>query len=312
MKEEKLTPKREISLEKSSKHITRGVLANFLFNYGTLPINLIITYFVLRNIPNILDGTQFYEILTNTLVFGQGAQIWLLFFPPSIGSVLMVNVPKLVHNEEYSTVKGIVRYALIIKAIASSVVCIIYAGIGISLIYTAQNPVNGVALLIFSPFIIIDEIRKVFFHLFLGMKKFMIRFYLFFTQKVLLLIGSLVIFYGFDFAFEINLYIFLVWNILVLLPPVGVYFYLYRKRFKKYPHIPITWKGIVAAAKHGIYFTILASIQSLSRQINYGIVNAAKEEAVRDHVNEYHLANNLVTQSFGAFTICTARTCKRW
>ncbi len=303
MNEQGKNGKQEVSIKNSSKHVTRGVLANFLFNYGTLPVNLIITYFVVRNIPNITGGTNFYEILSTTLVFGTGAQLWLLFFHPSIGSVLMVNTPELIHNKEYSTIKGIVRYAIIIKTIASTVVCLIYAGIGISLIFAAENSIYGVALLIFSPYIIIDEIRKVFYHLFLGMKKFMIRFYLFFAQKVLLLIGALIIFYAFDFTYETNLYVYLVWNILVIIPSIGVYFYLYRKRFKEYRHVPITWKGIVSSAKHGIYFTILAGIQSLSRQINYGIVKTADEEEVRDHFNEYLLANNLVTQSFGAFSM---------
>jgi O-antigen/teichoic acid export membrane protein len=301
MNDEEKNPEQEISVEKSSKHITRGVIANFLFNYGTLPINLIITYFVVRNLT---PESGFYRIFTNTLVFGGlGAQLWLLFFPPSIGSVLVINVPKLMYNKEFSKIRGIVRYALTIKILAATIVSMIYAGIGISLIFTADNPINGIALLIFSPYLIFEEIRKIFFHLFQGMKKFMIRFYLFFTQKVLLLIGYLIIFYAFELPTDIILYIVLVWNIVVLFPSIGIYIFLYIKRFKKYPRIPITWKDILSSAKHGIYFTIIAGIQSLSNQINYGILNTTKIENERDHVAEFNLANNLVTQSFGAFNM---------
>ncbi len=42
------------------------------------------------------------------------------------------------------------------------------------------------------------------------------------------------------------------------------------------------------------------SIHSLSNQINYGILNA--NEDLND-VPEYNLANNIVSQSFGAFSI---------
>ncbi len=188
-------PKKEgngVSIQKSSKHVTQGIISNFLFNYGTLPVNLIITYFLVRNITN---SQGLLTIFTNAFVFTQGAQIWLLFLPPSIGMVLMVKVPEHILKGKQSLVKGIIRYAFVIKLIASTILAITYAGVGLYMIFVSGNPIQGLSFIIFSPYIILEEIRKIFFHLFQGMKKFMIRFYLFFTQKVLLLVGYLFIFH---------------------------------------------------------------------------------------------------------------------
>lgn len=316
------TPKKDekiVSIKNSSKHVTRGIVSNFLFNYGTLPINFLITFLFGKNIP------QVWSIFIITFGYIRISRTIMMYLPPNIESVLAVRVPEFVMKDQYPVVKGIMRYIFVVKLIASTIMCLIYAGVGFSVYIAADTPVftgvgvstifsgnymissgigssatTGIALMVLAPFIIFEELHKIFVSLFQGLKKFMIRFYLLLGQKVFLLISYLVVFYAFDFYEEIKLFIVLGLNVVVILPSLLVFVVLYWRKFKDYKTIPITWKNIVRTVKHGLNFTIVSSIQSLSNGIYIGILDAS---ATSSEIVEYDMGNNLVSQSYNALNI---------
>ncbi|TFG17831.1 MAG: hypothetical protein EU530_10070 [Promethearchaeota archaeon] len=291
----------EVTIKKSSKHVTRGVMSNFLFNYGPLPIAIVITILLQKNIPDVWD------ILILSFFYVNAAQIALFFLPPSIPNVLLYKVPEHALKGEFSVIKGIIRYMFSIKLIASFIIWIIYVGIGLSQIFsgggeilTNRTAISGMTLIFLSPFVILEEIRKIYDFLFQGLKKFMLRFYLALLQKILLLIGYIIIFYGFQNPQEIDLFFAAGLNALILLPSIIVFIVLYLRKFRQHKHIPVRWRQIQTTIKYGMNFTIISSIQLIANTIYPGILDVA---GTLEQVVAYDMGNNLVTQSKGAFTM---------
>ena len=293
---EKLNPLiNEESASTPSKHFSRAISSSLLRTYGILPITLLTTWLVARNI-----SADTWGILIHAIIIVYGAAIPLSFFPPSIHMIILYKIPELKINKEYGKIKALIDYLLKFKFIVSSLVMIGYIGVCWLLSIYEANPIKLFCIMVFSPFIIINEVQSILISYFNSIKKFQISYQFIFVERVLL-----IVLYGFIFLLvkepeSIKVIYLVLANLLSFCPTTLIGLILYRSHTKTLEPSQIEMGMIKDYLKFGMLYSISLSIQNLQDQINYSILNLSPSESIKTY---YNIARNFTGQAVGALNL---------
>src|SRR6056297_115234 len=105
-----LYSKEDVNLEYSSKSLSKVLFYSTLEKYGTIPINLVITWLIAHSI-----STNYWGLFIYSTVLVNGSAIITGFIPPSLNSVLTYKLPGYIVNDKPKKAKGLIIYALKIK-----------------------------------------------------------------------------------------------------------------------------------------------------------------------------------------------------
>jgi len=278
-------------IQSSPKHMSRALIASFLRVYGLIPFSLLITWIVARNLPQDLWGIYIYSI-----VLVNGSSIILNFLPPSIRQVIIYKVPELMVLGHSNKVKGLIRYATLVKLFVSVIIFIIYLIFGIILLNNSSDnytKLKAISVIIYSPNIILNPIIFLYSTLFNALKNFKINLYIVLIEKVTNILGYSVIFYLISASLETKMLYMLGLNISTLIITLIILVIMYKKRFKNIITERINRKSIKEFVTFGLYYSLSSSLINIQSQIYYGILEGTGIEELK---TQYNTALNISGQ----------------
>ncbi len=282
--------------EKSaSAHFSKAISSSLIRTYGILPITLLTTWLVARNI-----SADSWGIFIHAIILVYGAAIPLSFFPPSIHMIIMYKIPELRMNKDFGKIKALINYFLRFKVILSFFVMIGYIVVCWILSLQSENPLKYYCIMVFSPFIIINEVQSVLISYFNAIKKFQISYQFLFIERVLLIIFYAIIFSLIPAAENIKVVYLVFANLLSFCPTTLLGYYLYRSHTKRIISCPIDLTTVKSYLKFGVLYSISLSIQNIQDQINYSILNLSPSESTKTY---YNIARNFTGQAIGALNL---------
>lgn len=288
----------EYSLKNSSKHIYRAFFFSFLRTYGFIPLSIISSWVVSRNMT---DGKWAWDLFIFVNVFITAPKIILGFFPPSINSVILFKIPEYIVSDRKDTARGLIRYSLHLKILLSLITIIVFVGIGLGYIAqgTEEARLKGLGIIIFSPSIFFLQLSWIMDSFLNSIKKFHVLFQILLLEVLFTITGYIILFYVFKPENYGTRYIWmLIINLLKKIPSIFLYSFHYLRFFKNTSISKFSWNKIKDSAKFGVYYTGGTSIKSGIDQI-YNFM--LEESNINGLLVEYSMAGTLTGQTLTAF-----------
>lgn len=291
---------KKVSVQESGRHISKAVLYSAIFNYGGIPINFLLTYFIAHTLDINIWGHLIYAMVLIT-----GSQIFINFFPPSISSVLLYRIPELIANNQISKAKGYFIYAIKTRSLVCLITIVGYIIVGnlfllgkIELSAEYNSTIIGNIILIQCPAIFTDQIYSLIVQLFFIYKRYKVYTYLAFQEKFLYLFAYMYLYYA-NLPQVDTLYIIAFIRDINIIMVTPFYLWTFFSIFKNVQTEKTSWKEIKASIVYGMNFTIISALGGGYSQAYSAFITAYGKPEFHTINN---VANNTTHQALSAFT----------
>ena len=286
---------KKIDIKTSSSYMSKAVIFSFLRSYGMIPINFILTFIIARIIIE-----DYLGILLYALVLITGAQIILIFFPPSINSVILYKIPELLIENKIENAKGLMEYAIKVRFLLSIVIYIFYNISALFFINKDDGGIMSKVILIVAPTIIFSNLNQLFTTFNKSIKNYKLNLWIVFISKLVQIIGAIILSLVPNLEQENKLYIYSIINLSYPVISFIIFYSVYHKFFKSTKKEKVTWKSVKNYSKFGLNYSISSCARMGYDQVYSGTMNYYGETEDNAYWN---VCKNITQQAIMAFSL---------